>query len=164
MLAKIIKNTTGADIFVVEAGVTILANSQITLDPLVYYIWAKPEMQTELFANVNSGSIVINDGTIDLSPTTGLRYLESPERIRVQKDAIDVTQVSTVVNFTGNVAVSDGGNGKATVAIGFGASTELLREVTVQVHPFGNINIESNLLFEAEPINDTIRFLTEEIV
>jgi hypothetical protein len=48
-------------------------------------------------------------------------------------------------------------SGTATVA-------PSLREVTINVYPFGNISIESNLLFEPNLINDTIIFFKEEIL
>ena len=37
-----------------------------------------------------------------------------------------------------------------------------LREVTMVMYPFGPVNITSNLLFEADPVNDTILFLGEK--
>ena len=166
-MQKIIKNTTASTIFINEAGVNILAGTQIIIDPSVYYLWEKPEMITEISANVDAGNLVINNGIMDLSPADGLRFLQFPDRIIVKKDGSDVTEVVTSINFTGNASVVDNGNGAVTVNVTGGSIVipPLLREVTMVIYPgVGFVDVSSGLLFEADPENDTILFLGEEIV
>jgi hypothetical protein len=118
MLSKVIKNTTNTDIFIEEAGVTILANDQIILDPLVHYLWAKPEMAAEITTAVNAGSIVINNGLADLSPSDGLRYLENPDRISITLNTNSVKKVVTDIDVQGDASVTDQGDGKVRFTVG----------------------------------------------
>jgi hypothetical protein len=161
-MAKIIKNTTITDIFINESGQTISANDQITVDPSLYYIWAKPEMIAEITTDVNAGNLVINNGLIDLSPSDGLRFLQYPERVTIQQNGSDVTQVGTVINFTGSATVTNNGNGTSTVNVGAANAVQCLREVTMVNYGFGPVDIESNLLFEPGPVNDIVLFLKEQ--
>jgi hypothetical protein len=78
-MAKIVKNTTLADIEVFETGVTLAASSSYTIPPEDYLDWATEETATEITADVNAGNIVINDGTNDLDPAPGLAYLKFPD-------------------------------------------------------------------------------------
>jgi hypothetical protein len=41
---------------------------------------------------------------------------------------------------------------------------EYLREVEMVMYPFGPVDVKSNLLFDPDPQNDKINFLTEEII
>jgi hypothetical protein len=155
---KLLRNTTASNIFIPDTGVSLLANSTYNITEPELLLWVA---SLAVLPYIISGDIVVNDGILDYSSADGIRALQYPDRLTVQKDGVGVTRVAEEINFTGNVSVVDNGDGKATVAVG---STELLREVTIQIHPFGNINIESNLLFEADIVNDTVRLLTEETI
>src|SRR3972149_2920677 len=74
-MAKIIKNTTNTNIFIKESGQNISALGQITIEPGLYSTWAKPEMAEEIIASINTGALVVNDGTDDLTPSRGLAHL-----------------------------------------------------------------------------------------
>jgi len=94
-MAKIIKNTTVSDIEIYETGVTIVASGQILIDPINYGYWATTEAITELTSDINSGDIVVNDGTSDLSAAAGLKFLRIPDEALSQR-------------FEGNTARSNG--------------------------------------------------------
>ena len=99
MASKIIKNTTGSDIFVIEAGYLIPASGQREIRPTDYLIWSSDAVITEITANLLSGALVVNDGYTDLSAATvdgnsaalsylrysdlawNVRFLSNPDRV-----------------------------------------------------------------------------------
>lgn len=159
---KIIRNTTGSNIFIKDTGINILANSSYDITEPELLLWVA---STDVLPYIDIGDLVINNGTIDLPAYEGVRFLQYPDRVTIQKDALDVTRVTTEINFTGNVTVTNSNSGTANVHINETAAlTPSLREVTAVLYPFGYINTKSGLLFEADPVNDTILFLKEEIL
>ena len=128
MLQKILKNTTGADIFLEFPGVLVPASGQITINVEEYIDFAAEEAINELTPLINGGSIVVNNGTVDYSAADGIRFLEYPDRLTVQEDGTDTTIVTTNINFTGSVATTDNGDGNVDVEVGanfFGALFQL---------------------------------------
>jgi hypothetical protein len=159
---KIIRNTTLSSILVQDTGVYINAGESYTIDEQTYLLWAGSESVTPL---VTSGDLVVNDGAGDLLFADGLRFLKYPDRLSVKLNSAQTTIVTTELNFTGAVTVADNGDGKATVNIGSGTPEPCLREVTlVMLGGTLPMNIESNLLFEPDPINNIIKFFKEEVV
>lgn len=63
---RILTNTTGSDIFNVEAGLNLAAGQTYTIPVTEYALWVG-QIDTE----IDSGDIVVNDGTSDLSPVIG---------------------------------------------------------------------------------------------
>jgi hypothetical protein len=160
-MAHVIKNTTLSPIFINDIGFNIPPGSN-TIEPMNHLLWAD---SLDIVPFINSGSVVINDGVVDLSPADGIRFLLYPDRLTVQKNSSDITKVVKSINIVGNATVTDNSDGKVTIDVGYGASGQLLREVTMIVAPgVGFIDIKSNLLFEADPQNDTILFYGEEII
>lgn len=78
-MAKIVKNTTGSDIEVAQAGLTIPASSSYTIEIDEHTLWASDDVITEITADVTAGNLVINDGLNDLSATAGLNFLRYPD-------------------------------------------------------------------------------------
>lgn len=72
-MAKIVKNTTISDIELPDTGTTIPASGQLTLDPIEYYLYAA---STDIIPHIDSGDIVINDGTADLPITEAKVYIK----------------------------------------------------------------------------------------
>jgi hypothetical protein len=118
VLEKILKNTTGTDIFLEFPGVSVPANSQKTINVEEYKDFAAEEALNELIPLISSGDIVVNDGTLDLTTIEAIRFIEYPDRIDIQKDDVNVSRVNKAVNFeNGAFDVVDEGNGKVTVTI-----------------------------------------------
>jgi len=84
---KIIKNTTGSDVPIADTGVTIPASSQYTIQPQDYMLWAA---SVDVIALVSAGTLVVNDGAVNLNITDGTNFLEHPdyaENIRIDAAA-----------------------------------------------------------------------------
>ena len=98
---KILKNTTGSPIELVQVGITIPASGQVVIEPGQYYLFANEIGQSPNSAldnHILNGTIVVNDGTLDLTVANGIdldraidylkypdtafniRFLSSPER------------------------------------------------------------------------------------
>jgi len=86
-MSKIIKNTTGSSISISDTGVTINANSQVTIPALDYLLWANSD---EIIVHVGSGDIVINDGSSDLGMSDGIDLIKGafPNSIKVKLDKV----------------------------------------------------------------------------
>ena len=163
-MTKILKNTTASIVFINDTGVSINASGQYIIPHTDYLLWAASLDYQSL---VTAGTIVVNNGSIDFAPNDGIRYINYADRAKVQVNGVDITQVATTLNFTGSVTVTDNSNGKATVNVTGtgGSSTPCLREVTyVLLGGTIPMSVESNLLFEPDPINDIILFFKEEIL
>lgn len=65
-MIKIVKNTTNADIFLPQPGATVQALSSYTIDPQNYGLWVQ-----SMDSYIDSGAIIINDGTSDLNNILG---------------------------------------------------------------------------------------------
>lgn len=121
---KILKNTTGLDIFLKFPGVEIPAGGQITINVEEYLDFAANDAILEITPLINSGDIVVNNGTVDYSAADGIRFLEYTDRLTAKEDGTDKAIVVTDLNFKGSAAVTDQGNGQADIEIGanlFGA-------------------------------------------
>jgi hypothetical protein len=158
---KSLRNTTASGIFINDTGVHIDAGETYVIDEPTYLLWAA---SIEIAPYIASGSIVVNNGSYDLNPNDGIRFLQYPDRVLVKQNGTSVTDVATELNFVGAVSITDNGSGRATISVNSTASIEpCLREVTyVSVGTGLFYSVESNLLFEPDPMNDTIKFYKEE--
>lgn len=77
-MAKILKNTTLSDIEVAALGLTIPASGQITIEEQDYLLLANTDSVAELTTLINSGDVVVNDGTADLVASEGISYIKYP--------------------------------------------------------------------------------------
>ncbi len=66
-----------------------------------------------LETDISSGDVVVNDGTNDLSVSTGLAYIS--DTVIFQEEDTDVIEILTVLNFEGAVTIVDEGDLKVTV-------------------------------------------------
>lgn len=76
---KILKNNTSSVIFLINLGLEIPANNQIIIELTDYMRLSSVDTITELTPYVNSGDIIVNDGVNDLSPASGLNFLQWPD-------------------------------------------------------------------------------------
>lgn len=79
MASKVLKNTTGSDIFIGAAGITIPASGQVSVDQSDYLMVAADDVIAELTPKINSGDVVVNDTVGDLSAADGINYLKYPD-------------------------------------------------------------------------------------
>ena len=73
MATVIAKNTTASSITIEDLGIDIPLSSQLTLSDL--FDFADIANSSKLRAFVTNGTIVINNGTIDLSVANGLKHI-----------------------------------------------------------------------------------------
>ena len=68
-MSKILKNTTGSPVLIVDTGITIPASpATYTIDPNDYLLWAS---SSNIVTEIGSGVIIVNDGSVDLSISSG---------------------------------------------------------------------------------------------
>lgn len=72
MSTKIVRNTTDSLISITDTGVSLEPNESFTIDARNYGEWAQSTVKTSY---INSGAIVVNDGSRDLAASVGLGYL-----------------------------------------------------------------------------------------
>ena len=117
-MTKIARNDSISIIVLSELGLEIQVGESYNLTIDEYLRWADSEAITELSFYINSGDLVINDGTNDLSASDGIRFLEYADRAYIQKDDVDVARVNTILNFEGDVTATNNGSGKTTITVG----------------------------------------------
>lgn len=84
-MAKILKNTSASVVDLTKFGITIAASSQITVVPQDYPLLAMPLVIAELSPLITAGTIVINDGTNNLSVARAIDYLSLPDFADAQR-------------------------------------------------------------------------------
>ena len=115
---KTLENTTGSAITLSEVGLDIAASTTYTMTLDEYLRFASPAAITEITTHINSGDIVVNDGTNDLAAADAIRFLKYPDRAYIQEEGVDVVRVAKTFNFEGDVDIVNDGGGKATITVG----------------------------------------------
>jgi hypothetical protein len=161
-MQKIIRNTTLSGILVQDTGVHIDSGESYTIDTQTYLLWAN---SIDIVGYINSGDLVVNNGTVDLTINDGIRFLQYADRLDISLNGTTLNRVTASLDFQGSVSVSSDNNGKAIVNVTAGSALPSLREVTyILLGGSVPMSVESNLLFEPDPINDVILFLREEVL
>lgn len=93
-MAKILKNTTGSVVSLVKLGLDVPASSQITVDINDYILLASDDSVTELTTLINSGDIVVNDGTQDLIVSNGVSLSRAIDFIKYPDTAFNIRFLS----------------------------------------------------------------------
>jgi len=82
-LKKIIKNTTATAIVLQDVGVEVPPNGEYIIPPQEYLLWVDFILNSldgtadvDLDTLIINGTLVVNDGILDLSPSTGIMYLQ----------------------------------------------------------------------------------------
>lgn len=81
-MAKILKNTTGSIVDLMKFGATIPASGQITVVPQDYLLLGMPASLAEINPLISAGTIVVNDGTNNLTIADALNYVKYPDFAR----------------------------------------------------------------------------------
>lgn len=81
-MSKIVKNTTGSILEFSDIGISISANSQITVNSQDYLLWAN---SSDAVTHIGSGDAVVNDGSNDLNISDGIDLIKGlyPKSISV---------------------------------------------------------------------------------
>lgn len=81
-MSKILKNTTGSDVAIADVGQTVPASSQITITPQDYLLYADSSDTVTL---VGAGTLVVNDGSVDLSIADGMKLIQGifPSSVKI---------------------------------------------------------------------------------
>lgn len=72
-MSKIVKNTTGSIVSIIDTGVSIPANGSYTIPPQDQTLWAA---SNNLITYIGDGTLVINDGTYDLDKADALAFIQ----------------------------------------------------------------------------------------
>lgn len=105
-MAKILKNTTGSEITLSVNGFSIPAGGQVNIVNQNYGLLAKDGSVTELTPLINSGDIVVNDGTNDLIADVALNHVSNVNGVIF--DHSDITLLPAVtINAPEVVKLSD---------------------------------------------------------
>lgn len=109
-MAKILKNTTASAVTIADTGQVISASNQLTLNAQDFDLYAASEDVVTLVAD---GTIVVNDGNIDLTPAQGIGLLQGSF---IQRDFVDnlksndrlkIDVVGTLTDSTVKVSAND---------------------------------------------------------
>ena len=110
-MAKIIKNTTAADIMVDQAGILIEASTQYQIEVQDYLLWASAAVLAEVSPLITSGDLVVNDGIQDLSVSDGINFLEYPDTAFNVRFLSDPERVNGFVSKTTQEAIEEAASG-----------------------------------------------------
>lgn len=101
MTTKIVKNNTGSPVNVSDVGTTIPANSQYTIQPYDYLLWAASGSAVTL---IGAGTLIVNDGSGDLSITDGMDLIKG---VYQKSRIIGDTTGALIGNVTDRLKVID---------------------------------------------------------
>lgn len=94
-MAKILKNSTGSNISIMDTGVTIVANSSYSIPAQDANLWAA---SSNIVTKIGSGDIIVNDGSVDLSISDGTDLIKGI----YQKQRIIGNTDSTLIGNVGD--------------------------------------------------------------
>jgi len=87
---KLLKNTTVSDITLSETGITVQASGQYEVNTTEYNLLASDDSITELTTYINSGDIVVNDGSQDLTVANGVALARAIDFLRSSDSALNI--------------------------------------------------------------------------
>ena len=117
-MSKILKNTT-TNTLNLEIGVTVPASGQLSLQPTDF---AEASDSDELVTLIGNGSIVVNDGSNDLSKAEGIRLIQGgfTNRVLLDENLTETNRIKVDLNNTLTGPAGPQGNDGAPGAAGFG--------------------------------------------
>lgn len=72
-MSKILKNNSGSNVDISDVGITINNGTQYTIPPTDYLLWAA---SNDAVTFIGNGSLVVNDGSVDLSISDGVDLIK----------------------------------------------------------------------------------------
>lgn len=76
----ILKNTTGSEIELLNLGISIPASGQYVIQSDDFSVFYTDDNINEITTLINSGDIVVNDGSADLNITNALVFIQYPSQ------------------------------------------------------------------------------------
>lgn len=76
-MAKIVKNTTNSNIILSSIGRTLFANSDYTVPPSEYGLWAEQDNLDEISSDISIGNITIGDGSSVFPSNIAISHLSN---------------------------------------------------------------------------------------
>lgn len=135
-------------------GAIVPASGQKSIDPLHYQKWAR---SVDVVNHLIAGTLIMNDGTNDLTSDEGVRYLRRIYDLAVEDSNIPNQRVTTTINFGNNLDVTNDSNGKVTVDAKNEGEGNDERLISVVCIPGTNCIKDVSLL-----VDDKICFIKEE--
>jgi len=134
-MSKILKNTTASAINITDTGITLAALSDYTIPPQDYLIWAA---SSDILSPVGVGDVIVNDGSENLDPSTGIDLLKgivsadfvSDPSISVLTAVLADTEYSFMIP-AGTREFTISSRGLATVKIAFSTGQLSTNYVTI---------------------------------
>ena len=146
-MTTILKNTTLSDILIVGRQLPASGQDDFTSEQFADLI-----DDPLLLPAVDTGNIVVNDGTSDLSAVIGRKFIEKTLlRIDVEEVGVVTSTDITTFNFLGQVGITDAGSGVVDIDIAPGLSS-LTGLVGDQITG-GDAILSENMMF----VTDTTR-------
>ena len=104
---KILKNTTGSPVELTQVGVTVPASGQAIIEPGQYYLYANEiglSPTGQLDNLILDGTIVVNDGVLDLIPANGISLDRAIDYLKYPDTAFNVRFLAQPERMNGFVA------------------------------------------------------------
>lgn len=114
-MIKILKNPGVTDVVIDDMGEVVIPSSgQRELDPVHAGNWMRSD---DTASYILSEILVMNDGSVDLSPIAGERYLRSLYSVNVELNSEIKEQVVNNINFKSPFLVTKSGDGVVDVDV-----------------------------------------------
>lgn len=113
-MSKILKNNSGSNVTILDTGVTIANNSQYTINPQDYLLWAS---SSDVITHIGNGNLVVNDGSFDLTISDGVSLIKGsyPTSVQIQPNLANRSafndslseSVQPITQISGNYGTAD---------------------------------------------------------
>ena len=101
-MAKIIKNTTASAVTIGDTGQVVPASNQLTINAQDFDLYAASE---DIILLVADGTLVVNDGSVDLTPAQGIGLIQGSF---IQRDFVDNLKTNNRLKVDVSGTLSDG--------------------------------------------------------
>lgn len=101
-MAKIIKNTTALAVTISDTGQVVPLSSQLTISAQDYDLYAASE---DIILLIADGTLVVNDGSFDLTPAQGIGLIQGSF---IQRDFVDNLKTNNRLKVDVTGTLSDG--------------------------------------------------------
>ena len=109
-MSKILKNQTGAGIFIADTGILLPASpGTYVIPPQDYLIWAA---SSDIVGPVGVIDVIVNDGSSDLTPSDGMDLIKglfpNPVTLRGDTDGTSIGNVGDRLKVEADIAAGAG--------------------------------------------------------
>lgn len=143
-MAKLVKNTTGSDIALVNVGLTIAASTTYTIEVSELPLWATEDAISEISPLVTGGSLIVNDGPFVIAEAGYLRAISVAYKTNqaatfsVRNNAVEVATLSIPSNANSGkvsgLSVALAENDELSVYVSSGSPSDVVLSLFIQVN------------------------------